>query len=69
MAVTSTAILSDLAVVYDVDGKSVARRYSEVKPSALDADVFLVAQTIVGLQDLVLSMIQRRTTSELENTV
>lgn len=63
MAVTSTAILTDLAE------KDVVRRYSDVKISATDEDVYAVSQTIVGLQDQVLSMVQRRTTSELENAV
>jgi hypothetical protein len=39
-----------------------------VKATALDADVFAVGQTLVGLQDLVLSMVQRRNTNELEQT-
>lgn len=69
MAVTSTAILTDLAIIYTVAEKDVVRRYSDVKISATDQDVFLVAQTIVGLQDQTLSMVQRRTTNELENVI
>jgi hypothetical protein len=68
MAVVATPILSDLAVCLDLgNSKSVTRRYTDVKVAAPDADVFSVAETIEGLQDLTLIAIQRRITNELNN--
>jgi len=70
MAVTSTTVLSDLAVVFDNAGKSVTRRYADVKIAATDADVYDVANGthgIASLQDLTLISVQRRNTNELEN--
>jgi len=70
MAVTSTTILADMAVVYDQAGDSVTRRYSDVKITAADADIYDVAAGLTGissLQDLTLVAVQRRNTNELEN--
>jgi len=70
MAVTSTTILADLAICLDQSGKSVTRRYSDVKIDALDADIYDVAAGLAGistLQDLTLTSVQRRITNELEN--
>ncbi|HWP97881.1 MAG TPA: hypothetical protein VN426_13630 [Syntrophomonadaceae bacterium] len=67
MAVTSTPTSSDFALVYDNAGKSVTRRYSEVKVAAADADVYSVASSLDGLQDQTLTAVQRRLDSELVN--
>ncbi|HWP96381.1 MAG TPA: DUF1659 domain-containing protein [Syntrophomonadaceae bacterium] len=67
MAVTSTPTSSDFALVYDNAGKSVTRRYSEVKFAAADADVYSVASSLDGLQDQTLTAVQRRLDSELVN--
>lgn len=71
MAVTSTAIASDMAIVYDQAGKSVTRRFSDVKVAATDADVYDVAAGAAGintLQDLTMTMLERIVTNELENS-
>lgn len=70
MAVTSTTILADMAIVYDQAGKSVTRRYADVKVAAADADIYDVAAGLAGintLQDLTMVAVQRRNTNELEN--
>ena len=69
MAVISTAILSDLALVYDEAGKSVTRRFADVKVAAIDSDVYSIAQSLNGVQDQTLVAVQRRTTNELEESV
>jgi len=70
MAVTSTPIVGDVAIVYDNAGKALTRRLSDVKVDATDEAVYDVvagATGIAGLQSLALAMVQRRITSELEN--
>jgi len=70
MAVTSTPIVGDVAIVYDNAGKALTRRLSDVKVDATDEAVYDVvagATGIAGLQSQVLVMVQRRITSELEN--
>jgi hypothetical protein len=70
MAVTSTTISADLAIVFDQSGTSITRRYADVKIAATDADIYDVAAGLAGissLQDLTVSAVQRRNTNELEN--
>jgi hypothetical protein len=73
MAVTATSVTSDLVLVMD-NGLSSAgqpltqsRIYKNVKISATDADVYAVAQTLIGLQSKTNSAIQRRNVDELES--
>jgi len=70
MAVTSTTISADLAIIFDQSGSSVTRRYPDVKVAAADADIYDVATGLAGistLQDLTVTAVQRRNTNELEN--
>lgn len=71
MAVTSTTVAADMAIVYDQAGKSVTRRYSDLKVAAADADIYDVAAGAAGinsLQDLTMTMLERINTNELENS-
>ena len=68
MAVTSTPTSSDFALVYDNAGKSVTRRYSDVKVAAANDDIYSVASSLDGLQDQTLIAVQRRIDSELTNS-
>lgn len=70
MAVTSTPVASEMVIIFDLAGKGVTRRFSDVKLNATDADVYDVAAGAAGitsLQDLTMAMIERITTNELEN--
>ncbi|MEN6463045.1 MAG: DUF1659 domain-containing protein [Syntrophomonas sp.] len=67
MAVTSTPTSSDFALVYDNAGKTVTRRYSDLKVAATDDNVYSVASSLNGLQDQTLVAVQRRVDSELVN--
>lgn len=70
MAVTSTPIGGDVAIVYDNAGKAVTRRFTDVKVDATDDNVYDVLNGLAGvstLQTLPVAMIQRRAVSELEN--
>jgi len=72
MAVTATPVGSDFAVIFDNNGKAVTRRFNDVKTTAVDADVYDVANGaagLVSLQTLTLASIQRRGTNELENVI
>jgi hypothetical protein len=72
MAVNATPIASDVALVYNNAGKTVTRRYSDLKVEASDADVFDVVAGANGfdsLQDLTMTSIQRRSTNELEEVI
>ncbi|HRY13658.1 MAG TPA: DUF1659 domain-containing protein [Syntrophomonadaceae bacterium] len=72
MAVNATPIASDVALVYNNAGKTVTRRYSDLKVEASDADVFDVVAGVNGfdiLQDLTMTSIQRRSTNELEEVI
>lgn len=72
MAVTATAISSDLVLVMDngigASGQplSVNRVFRNVKSAASNDDVYAVAQTLVGLQSKTNNAIQRRNLVELE---
>jgi len=70
MAVTSTPIGGDVAIVYDNAGKAITRRFTDVKVDATDDNVYDVLNGLAGvatLQTLPVAMIQRRAVSELEN--
>ena len=70
MAVTSTPIGGDVAIVYDNAGKAVTRRFTDVKVDATDDNVYDVvagATGIASLQDLMVTSVQRRAVSELED--
>ena len=70
MAVTSTPVTSDMAIIYDQAGKSITRRYSDLKVAAADADIYDVAAGAAGintLQDLTMIMLERINTNELGN--
>lgn len=70
MAVTSTPIGGDVAIVYDNAGKAVTRRFTDVKVDATDDNVYDVLNGLAGvatLQTLPVAAIQRRAVNELEN--
>ncbi|MEQ8200394.1 MAG: DUF1659 domain-containing protein [Syntrophomonadaceae bacterium] len=70
MAVQSTPIGGDVAIIYDNSGKAVTRRFNDVKVDATDEAVYDVAagaNGIAGLQTLLVASVQRRAVSELEN--
>jgi len=70
MAVTSTPVGGDVAIIYSNEGKAVTRRLNDVKVDATDEAVYDVAAGLTGiasLQDLVMVSVQRRAVSELEN--
>lgn len=73
MAVTATSLTSDLVLVMDngigASGQALTqnRTYKNVKISATDADVYAVAQTLIGLQSQTNDSIHRRNTVELES--
>lgn len=72
MAITTTAVASELVINFDDgSGDSTARRYSDVKPAATDADVYDVAAGSAGistLQTKTVISVQRRNTIEIENS-
>jgi hypothetical protein len=74
MAVTATSITSDLVLVMDnglgASGQALTqnRTYKNVKTSATDADVYAVAETLIGLQSKTNIAIQRKNTDELEDS-
>jgi uncharacterized protein YaaR (DUF327 family) len=71
MAVTSTSLASDLILVMDNgisstgQALSQSRTYKNVKASADDADVYAVAEILIGLQSKTNNSIQRKNTGEL----
>jgi len=70
MAITSTPVLTDMAIVYEQAGKFVTRRFADVKVAAADADIYDVVAGLAGintLQDLTMAMLERINTNELEN--
>jgi len=70
MAVTSTPISGDVAIIFNNEGKNVTRRFNDVKVDATDEAVYDVvagATGIASLQDLMVTSIQRRAVSELED--
>jgi hypothetical protein len=75
MAVVSTPTSSELVLVMDnrvgASGQTltIARRYTSMKPAAVNDDVYAVAASLSGLQDKTMMMVQRRDTVELENVV
>ena len=72
MAVTATAISSDLVLVMDngtgASGQplSVTRVFRNVKTAASNDDVYSVAESILGLQSKTNNAIMRRNLVELE---
>ena len=73
MAINSTTIATDLVLVMDngvgASGQALtkARKYGDVKTSAVNDDIYSVAQSISGLQDKSLVAVQRKDTVEIEN--
>lgn len=73
MAVTATPLSSDLVLVMDngtgAGGQqlSIKRTFKSVKSAASNADLYAVAQDILGLQAKTNLAIQRQDTVELEN--
>lgn len=73
MAVTATPVSSDLILVMDngigSSGQAlmINRAIRDVKPAAVHADVYDVAQAIIGLQSKTNIAIQRRDYNELIN--
>lgn len=70
MAVTSTPISGDVAIIFNNEGKNVTRRLNDVKVDATDDNVYDVvagATGIASLQDLMVTSVQRRAVSELED--
>lgn len=73
MAVESRAYPSTLQLVYDMgtddDGKKITRRrsYSNVKPDAVDQDLYDVAIALIGLQTNVANQILVNEKTELVN--
>lgn len=73
MAVTATSLTSDLILVMDNgvgssgQALSINRTFKNVKVAATDADVYSVAQTLLGLQTKTNNAIERRNTVQLEN--
>lgn len=73
MAVTTTPLSSDLVLVMDngtgASGQqlSIKRTFKSVKSAASNADLYAVAQDILGLQEKTNLAIQRQDTVELEN--
>lgn len=72
MAVNTTPVSSDLILVVEngtgANGQTLSqsRRYGDVKPAALNDDIYSVAQSLSGLQSKPLIAVQRRDTVEIE---
>jgi hypothetical protein len=73
MAVTATSLATDLVLIMDngvgASGQALSqnRTYKNVKIGSTDADVYAVAQNLIGLQSKPNNAIQRRNTVELES--
>ena len=73
MAITSNPVNSELVLVLDngigASGQQLIRNraYGDVKPEALDDNVYQVAQVILDLQDRTVLAIHRQDTVELIN--
>ncbi|MEA1960477.1 MAG: DUF1659 domain-containing protein [Bacillota bacterium] len=73
MAVTATSLSSDLVLEMDngtgASGQQLVknRTYKNVKTSAVNDDVYAIAQSLIGLQDKSNLAIQRKDTVELES--
>ena len=73
MALSSTTIATDLVLVMDngvgASGQALTktRKYGDVKITAVNDDIYAVAQSISGLQDKSLVAVQRKDTVEIEN--
>lgn len=73
MAVTSNPVNSELVLVLDngigASGQQLIRNraYGDVKPEALDDNIYEVAQVILDLQDRTVLAIHRQDTVELIN--
>ena len=73
MAITSNPVNSELVLVLDngigASGQQLIRNraYGDVKPEALDDNVYQVAQVILDLQDRTVLSIHRQDTVELIN--
>ncbi|MGS0765305.1 DUF1659 domain-containing protein [Syntrophomonas curvata] len=73
MAVTATPIATDLVLVMEngtgASGQNlyVSRAFKDVKPDAVHADLYDVAQALIGLQSRTNIGIQRRDFNELIN--
>lgn len=73
MAVVATPLGSNLVLVMDngigAGGQqlSVNRVFRDVSPNASDADVYAVAQTLIGLQSRTNHYIERRNFMQLED--
>ena len=71
MAVTASIVAVDLALVMDNDiGSSgqpvfITRTFKKVKTDAVNADIYAVAQALLGLQNKTNIAIQRRDIVEL----
>ena len=73
MAIITTPLASDLVLVMDngtgAAGQqlSIKRTFKSVKSAASNADVYAVAQDIIGLQEKTSLAVQRQDTTELED--
>jgi len=73
MAVSATPVSTDLILVMDngtgASGQAlvVSRTFKDVKTSASNADIYDVAQSLIGLQSKPNMAIQRRDINEIQN--
>ncbi|MGE5391923.1 MAG: DUF1659 domain-containing protein [Deltaproteobacteria bacterium] len=73
MAITATPVGSELILVMDngigASGQQLVKNrvYSDVKASAADADLYSVAQSLLGLQEKTGLAVQRRNLVEIQN--
>ena len=73
MAVSATPVSTDLILVMDngvgASGQAlvVSRTFKDVKTAVVNADLYDVAQSLIGLQSKPNMAIQRRDINELQN--
>lgn len=73
MAITTTPVGSELILVMDngvgASGQQLVKNriYTDVKSSAVDADLYSVAQSLLGLQEKTNVAIQRRNLVEIQD--
>ena len=73
MAVTANSVATDLVLVMDngtgASGQAltVSRTFKSVKPTALNDDIYAVAQDLISLQSKTPVSVQRRDINVLQN--
>lgn len=73
MAITTSPVGSELILVMDngtgASGQQLVKNrvYTDIKAEAADADIYSIAQSLLGLQDKNSLAVQRRNLVEIQN--